>query len=113
MGAQSGFVTLFRSNQASFLRRHPYAVAAALAFAVRMALILIRKTYMFPPGDPFFFGMETGSIARSLASGEGFASPFRGSTGPTAWIAPIYPALCAAIFKLLAVYSQASAIAIL
>ena len=113
MGAQSGFVTLTSSNQESFVRRHPYAVAAATAFAVRLALILIRRTYVFPPGDPFFFGMETGSIARALASGEGFASPFRGSTGPTAWIAPIYPALCAAIFKVLGVYSQASAIAIL
>ena len=113
MGSQSGFVTTFPSKEGNFARRHPYAVAAALALAVRLALILIRKTYVFPPGDPFFFGMESGSIARSLASGEGFASPFRGSTGPTAWIAPIYPALCAAIFKLLGVYSQASAFAVL
>jgi 4-amino-4-deoxy-L-arabinose transferase-like glycosyltransferase len=113
MSAQSGFVTPSHPQQANFLRRHPYAVAAALAFAVRMALILVRKTYAFPSGDPFFFGMETGSIARALASGEGFASPFRASTGPTAWIAPIYPAMCAAVFKLLGVYSAASAICIL
>lgn len=94
------------------MRRHPYAVAAVLAFAVRIVFILVRRTYVFPASDPFYFGMETGSIARSLATGEGFASPFRGSTGPTSWIAPLYPAMCAAVFKLLGVYSAASAIAI-
>lgn len=88
-------------------------MAAALAFVVRLALILVRRTYAFPASDPFYFGMETGSIARALASGEGFSSPFRGSTGPTAWIAPVYPAMCAAVFKLLGIYSTASAICIL
>jgi hypothetical protein len=111
MSAQSGLV--ISSGKFGFLRRHPYAVAAALAFAVRLALILVRRTYVFPSSDPYFFGMETGSIARSLASGEGFSSPFRGSTGPTAWIAPVYPTICAAVFKLLGVYSAASAICIL
>jgi 4-amino-4-deoxy-L-arabinose transferase-like glycosyltransferase len=114
MGAQSGFVTHSNSTQQiGWWRRHPYAVAAIVALAVRVALIFIRRTYVFPPSDPFAFGMETGSIARSLAMGEGFSSPFRGSTGPTAWIAPLYPAMCAAVFKLLGVYSTASAICIL
>jgi len=109
MGAES--VTV--SQPKGFLRRHPYVVASALALAVRLALIFLRRTYVFPPGDSFFFGMETGSIARSLAAGEGFASPFRGSTGPTAWIAPIYPAMCAAVFKMFGVFSAASAACIL
>ena len=111
MSAQSGLVS--SSGKFEFFRRHPYAVAAALAFAVRLTLILVRRTYEFPTSDPFYFGMETGSIARSIASGEGFSSPFRGSTGPTAWIAPVYPAMCAAVFKLLGIYSAASAICIL
>src|SRR5512133_548996 len=114
MGAQSGIVTSSNSTrQFGWWRRHPYAMATMVAFAVRVALILIRRTYIFPWAEPFAFGMETGSIARSLAMGEGFGSPFRGSTGPTAWIAPLYPAMCAAVFKLLGVYSTASAICIL
>lgn len=114
MGAQSGFVTIpSTTRRDSWLRRHPYAAAAALTFAVRLAFILVRRTYVFPASDPFYFGMETGSIARALATGEGFSSPFRGSTGPTAWVAPLYPAMCAGVFKLLGVYSAASAICIL
>lgn len=31
------------------------------------------------------------NIARSLAEGEGFAHPFQGRTGPTAWMAPFLP----------------------
>ena len=54
------------------------------------------------------FQTETGHIAYSLASGKGFASPFQRDTGPTAWLAPVYPLLVAAIFKLFGVYTQAS-----
>jgi 4-amino-4-deoxy-L-arabinose transferase-like glycosyltransferase len=35
------------------------------------------------------------------------------ASGPTAWIAPVYPFLCAAFFKFLGVFTVASAIAIL
>lgn len=61
----------------------------------------------------FVFGFETGSIAGSLASGRGFSSPFGFSTGPTAWIAPVYPGLCAVVFKIFGLYTTASAIVIL
>lgn len=63
--------------------------------------------------DHWGFGWEAGRIARSLASGHGFSSPFSSSTGPTAWMGPTYPALLAAVFKLFGIYSQASAYAIL
>ena len=36
-----------------------------------------------------------------------------GKTGPTAWLAPVFPYLLAGIFKILGVYSKASAIAAL
>jgi 4-amino-4-deoxy-L-arabinose transferase-like glycosyltransferase len=61
----------------------------------------------------FGFGWETGRIARSIASGQGFSSPFVSGTGPTAWLAPIYPYLLAGVFKVFGVYTSASAIAIL
>jgi hypothetical protein len=37
------------------------------------------------------FQTETGHIAYSLATGKGFASPFQRDSGPTAWLAPVYP----------------------
>lgn len=85
-----------------------------IAFALRMALILIGHTYRFKAADDHFgFGWEMGRIGRSLALGQGFANPFGGITGPTAWEPPLYPFLVAGVFKLFGIYSAASAIALL
>ncbi len=46
---------------------------------------------------PFLF--ESGNIAHSLATGGGFASPFRVDTGPTAWMTPVYPLILAGFMK--------------
>ncbi len=54
------------------------------------------------------FQTETGHIAYSIASGKGFSSPFQRDTGPTAWLAPVYPYLLARIFKLFGVYTLGS-----
>jgi 4-amino-4-deoxy-L-arabinose transferase-like glycosyltransferase len=43
----------------------------------------------------------------------GFGSPFGPITGPTAWIAPLYPYMCAAVFKVFGVFTAASAFVIL
>jgi hypothetical protein len=51
------------------------------------------------------FQSETGHIAYSIASGKGFSSPFQKDTGPTAWLAPVYPCLLAGIFKVFGIYS--------
>lgn len=51
------------------------------------------------------FLQESGNIAFSLVTGEGFSSPFRVETGPTAWTSPIYPLLLAGIFRLFGVYT--------
>ena len=40
-----------------------------------------------------------GLLAHSLLAGLGLSSPFGGSTGPTAFIAPGYPLLTAAVFR--------------
>jgi 4-amino-4-deoxy-L-arabinose transferase-like glycosyltransferase len=55
---------------------------------------------------PFLF--ESGNIAHSLATGQGFASPFRVNTGPTAWMPPVYPVLLAAIFRIFGPYAFSS-----
>ena len=49
------------------------------------------------------FHQETGNIAYSLAMGKGFSSPFGRDTGPTAWVAPVYPVLIAGIFRIFGV----------
>jgi 4-amino-4-deoxy-L-arabinose transferase-like glycosyltransferase len=51
------------------------------------------------------FQTETGHIAYSIASGKGFSSPFQRDSGPTAWLAPVYPYLLAGIFRVLGIYS--------
>jgi 4-amino-4-deoxy-L-arabinose transferase-like glycosyltransferase len=92
--------------------RIAYATAAALL--LRVVLIFVLHTYKFPASDHHYaFGFETGSIAASLATGGGFSSPFGVPTGPTTWIAPVYPALLAATFQVFGVFSSGAAIAIL
>jgi hypothetical protein len=54
------------------------------------------------------FGYETGRIAKSIATGNGFSSPLSVPTGPTVWLTPIYPYLLAGVFKLFGVYSYTS-----
>jgi hypothetical protein len=56
---------------------------------------------------------EMGLLANSLLHGQGYSSPFGGSTGPTAFIAPGYPTLIATIFWIFGIYSHASVFVIL
>jgi len=44
-------------------------------------------------GEPY-------NIARALHRGEGFANPFGDRVGPTAWVAPVYPAILAGLLWL-------------
>ena len=62
-----------------------------------------------PLGDHFQFAWEMGRIARALATGYGYADPFAGHTGPTAWLTPAYPLLIAGVFKISGVYTPLSA----
>ena len=61
---------------------------------------------------PAMFSQETGSIAKSLATGKGFSSPFGKDTGPTAWLTPVYPLLVAGIFRVFGVFTRASFFAV-
>jgi hypothetical protein len=51
------------------------------------------------------FAQEAGSIAYSLSAGHGFSSPFRTDTGPTAWLAPVYPAVLAVLFRIFGAFT--------
>lgn len=54
------------------------------------------------------FQNEAGSIAAALAAGKGFCCVFREPTGPTAWLAPVYPLIIALVFKLFATFTVQS-----
>ncbi len=59
------------------------------------------------------FQTEAGHIAYSIASGRGYSSPFQRDSGPTAWLAPVYPWILAGIFKLFGIYTLRSFVAAL
>ena len=85
-----------------------------IAFAVRVIYLTLAHTYSIRAyDDHMLFGEEMGRVARSLATGFGFSDPFRGHTGPTTWVGPLFPLLLAGIFKLFGVFSPLSAWAIL
>ena len=68
-------------------------------------------------GNPrvWFFDQasEYGCLAQSLLGGHGYASPFCGSTGPSAFLAPGYPLLVAAAFHWFGPYSMQAAAALI
>ncbi len=84
------------------------------AFLVRIAVMTAGHFYRIPAyEDHFKFGFEMGRIARSLATGHGYANPFDRPSGPTAWVTPLYPLLMAGVFRLFGVYTALSAWVIL
>jgi hypothetical protein len=85
-----------------------------VGFLIRVLYITLAHTYRIRlTQDHLQFGWEMGRIARALATGYGFADPFTGHTGPTAWAPPLYPLFVAAVFKLFGVYTAKSAWVIL
>ena len=87
---------------------------AGFAFALRMLLIYIEsRSAPVPLRSNLPYGYELGHVAKSIASGEGFSSPFRAvDTGPTIWFTPIFPYLVAGIFKIWGIYTDKSHIII-
>jgi hypothetical protein len=85
-----------------------------VGFALRVVVILVGHTYRVRADQGNFnFGFEAGRIARSLVAGQGYANPFNGVSGPTAWLPPLYPLLMAAAFKVFGVYSRGAALALM
>jgi 4-amino-4-deoxy-L-arabinose transferase-like glycosyltransferase len=85
-----------------------------VAFAVRVLYLTLAHTYRIRAyDDHMLFGEEMGRTARALATGYGFSDPFRGHTGPTAWVGPLFPLLLGGVFKLFGVFTPLSAWVIL
>ena len=80
-----------------------------IAFAVRVAYVTLAHTFRISAlEDHFAFGYEMGRIARALGTGHGYADPFHGHTGPTAWVTPLFPLVLGGIFKMFGVYTRMS-----
>src|SRR5690348_11998287 len=89
-----------------------WIVLAALVVRL-IVMAFLYQEQLDPSNDHWKFAYETGRLARSLVTGQGFSSPLFGNTGPTAFLTPIYPAIVAGFFKVFGIYSKASAFAIL
>jgi 4-amino-4-deoxy-L-arabinose transferase-like glycosyltransferase len=94
-------------------RRVLYSALFFTGFVLRFGFVLWRKTYVSYPPSVLPFGLEICSIAAHIVRGQGYSSPFLVDTGPTAWIAPVYPYMVAVVFRLFGIFSQASALVIL
>jgi len=82
----------------------------AVALAVRLAVIPFTYHEWM---DPFVLThWAFGLIARSIASGHGFGSPFA-ETGSSALLPPVYSYLLAGIFKVFGIETRASVLAAL
>lgn len=83
-----------------------------LALLLRIAVVVLvarsHSTHWF-----FDQATELGRLAESLRTGHGLSSPFGGSTGPSAFLSPGYPAIIAAVFAIFGAYSSAAEVAIL
>jgi 4-amino-4-deoxy-L-arabinose transferase-like glycosyltransferase len=89
-----------------------YLPVLALALVARL-LILWFAIVRFPHNWLFFRGIELGTLAQSLVTGRGLSSPFGGSTGPTALLAPGYPAIIAVCFRIFGSFTFRAAIAVM
>lgn len=99
-------------NRSSVALRLPFIILAALA----VRLVVVCFTYRdLPDADKFYeaFGWEMGWIARALASGHGYSSPYWPWSGPTAMQPPLYPTLLSLVFRIFGVYSLTSGFVIL
>ncbi len=108
----STFLTTQTEQPAPWRSLLPMVMIAA--FAIRMIVVFF--TYRsLPDADKYYeaFGWEMGWIARALASGRGFSSPYYPWTGPTAIMSPLYPGLLSLVFRVFGIYSLTSAFVIL
>jgi 4-amino-4-deoxy-L-arabinose transferase-like glycosyltransferase len=84
------------------------------ALAIRLVVMgFVYTDRLDPARDHWTFGWETGRVARSIATGQGFSSPYSEPTGPTTLLPPAYTYLVAGVFKLFGVYTASSAVAML
>jgi 4-amino-4-deoxy-L-arabinose transferase-like glycosyltransferase len=91
----------------------PWAMVIA-ALALRLVVMAFAYTNRLDPArDHWTFGWETARVARSIAAGHGFSSPYPEPSGPTTLVPPAYTYLVASVFRLFGIYTPASALVML
>jgi 4-amino-4-deoxy-L-arabinose transferase-like glycosyltransferase len=91
----------------------PHTLTIALLALSARLLILLLVVERFPHQWLYSRGIELGTLAQSLVAGQGLSSPFGGSTGPTALLAPGYPAVIALVFRIFGSFTFAAALAVM
>jgi hypothetical protein len=82
------------------------ALIVVVALGARMAFAWSQVRKMPPRALGIVpFQNEAGNIAFALAEGKGFSNVFRMETGPTAWLAPVYPVILGAIFRVFGIFT--------
>src|SRR5882762_9286844 len=99
---------VFKKAVSSLLLIVLVALAARLGFAASQVHKIPRELL-----GTVAFENETGNIAYSLATGQGFSSPFRREMGPTAWLTPVYPLLVAGVCRGFGIFTAGSFFAII
>ncbi len=84
-------------------------ILCGVAFLLRLAFVLY-EAHLIPSYAlaTVPFQNEAGSVAAALARGKGFCCLFQQPTGPTAWLAPVYPFFLSCIFRLFGVFTVPS-----
>lgn len=101
-----------RSSQVPAVSRRTVLIVLTIALVMRLLTTWEYVTHN-PRNWLFSHPYEMGLVANSLIHGLGYSSPFGGSTGPTAIVAPGYPTMVAGVFLLFGSYTFASALAIM
>jgi 4-amino-4-deoxy-L-arabinose transferase-like glycosyltransferase len=86
-------------------QRRLYLLLFSCAFLMRFGFMLWHRTYHVPPAR----AAEVTCIAAHIATDKGFSSPFCTDTGPTAWVAPVYPYFVSLAFRLFGPFSETAA----
>lgn len=90
------------------------ATIAILSVGLALRLLVLWTVIRnYSPAWLYTRGKEMGWLAQSLLDGLGLSSPFGVPTGPSAFVAPGYPILVAAVFRVFGSYSLTSAVFIM
>ena len=109
----SGLNRLNKKSKVTLVLNSPWTMVL-VGLALRLGVMAFVYTDQLSPArDHFAFGFEMGRVARSIALGQGFSSPYPEPSGPTALVPPLYPYLLAGVFRLFGIYTVASALAML
>jgi hypothetical protein len=91
----------------------PWTPAIVAVAVVTRLLILWFTIARFRQNWLYSRGIELGALAQSLLTEQGLSSPFGGSAGPTALLAPGYPSVVPLMFGIFGSFTFSAAVAVI